>query len=265
VLTYFFAARDLTAATTEYGPVPNTTPTKYSQNTYTANWLGQIAKANNEVLSKLELSKEHKLPIPIQSNISLSRLAELGARDPEVAWPIFQAFWSEITAAGRPPILFTLDGLNHIMKDSAYRNADFELIHAHDLTTVNLFVDYLSGAKKLANGGAILAATSMSNTQVSLAMNLALSQIAAKAAGSELPKPDPFTKYDERSLKSLQFARLMNLKGLSKFEAKGLMEYWAASGVFRDRVDQTTVTEKWAIAGNGIVGEIQRGVLNMRI
>jgi len=43
------------------------------------------------------------------------------------------------------------------------------------------------------------------------------------------------------------------------------MEYWAQSGVFRGQVDEKTVTEKWALAGNGIVGEIERGALRMRI
>jgi small subunit ribosomal protein S29 len=65
--------------------------------------------------------------------------------------------------------------------------------------------------------------------------------------------------------KSLQGAEVLKLKGLSKEEARCLMEYWAASGVLRQRVDEQTVAEKWTLAGNGIVGEIQRGALRMRI
>lgn len=211
------------------------------------------------------MTQQHTLPIPLQANISLARLAELGARDPEIAFPIFQAFWTEITAAGRPPVLFTLDGLSHIMKDSAYRNADFKLIHAHDLAPVGLFVDYLAGKKTFANGGLVLAATSKGNAPLSPAMSLALSQTAARQSQSDIPKPEPYIAYDARSLEALKTARLMTLKGLSKAEARGLMAYWAASGVLRQTIDEKTVVEQWALAGSGVVGEMQRGLLNMRI
>jgi small subunit ribosomal protein S29 len=252
-------------ALTDYSPIANTTPTLYSQNTYTATWLGQIAKANQKILSNLELAHHHTLPIPLQSNISLSRLAELGARDPDIAWPIFRAFWKEITSPGRPSILLTLDGLHHIMKPSAYRSPDFELIHAHDLAIVNHFVDYLSGSKTLPNGGAVLVATTKSNSPLSYATTLAIKQQEERQEGKEVTKMDPWTKIDMRAYESLQHAKVMRLSGLSKAEARGLMEYWAASGVLRQRVDEKTVTEKWALAGNGIVGEIERGALRMSI
>jgi small subunit ribosomal protein S29 len=228
--------------------------------------LGQVAKANNEVLSKFELSKEHKdLPIPIPKKTSLARLAELGARDPDIAWPMFQAFWSEITAPGRPPILFALDGLARIMKNSEYRNPDFELIHAHDFAIIKVFVDHLSGSSQLPNGGSIFAACTKSNEVVSKATNLAIQQQVERQSGQEISKSDPFTEYDMVAHKSLQAASVLKLGGLSKVEARGLMEYWAASGVLRQRVDERTVAEKWTLAGSGIVGEIERGALRMRI
>lgn len=261
-----FTAVELTAARTDYSPIPDVEPTLYSQNTYVANLLGQIGKANASILSKLQLSKEYTdLPIPLPANITLSRVAELGSRDPEIAWPLFQVFWSEITAPGLPPILFALDGLSYIMKQSAYRNSDFELIHAHDLALVKLFVDYLSGAATLPNGGSIIAATTRCSDPSTPTMHLALKQKVEKREGKELSKPDPFTEHDERSHKSLQKATLLTLNGLSKGEARGLMEYWAASGVMRQKVDEKAVAEKWTLAGNGIVGEIERGALRMRI
>jgi small subunit ribosomal protein S29 len=256
----------LTNANTAYSPIPGTTPTLYTQNTYTATWISQIAKANNTLLSTLELTHQHTLPIPLQSNISLARLAELGARDPEIAWPAFQAFWKEITSPDRPPILFALDGLSHIMKASAYRSPEYELIHAHDLVLVKHFVEYLSGKKKLPNGGAVIAATTKSNCPLSYATDLAITQQVERQGGKEqITKIDPWAKIDMRAYESLQAARVMKLKGLSKAEARGLMEYWAASGLLRQRVDERTVTERWALAGNGIVGEIERGALWMSI
>jgi small subunit ribosomal protein S29 len=259
-------AQEVVNAVNDYAPIPGTTPTIWSQPAYTANWLAQIAKANNAILNNLELSLTHNLPIPVQSNISLARLCELGARDSDVAWPIFQAFWSEITAPGRPPVLMAVDSLSYIMGLSQYRDPDFNLIHSHDLALVKHFTDYLSGAQTLPNGGAFLAATSKSHAPVSLSVNLTIAQQVERQKGEQITERDPYKrKYDERAESALKGAEVLTLKGLSKVEARGLMEYWAASGVLRQRVDERTVAEKWALAGNGIVGEIQRGALRMKI
>jgi small subunit ribosomal protein S29 len=150
---------------------------------------------------------------------------------------------------------------------SAYRSASYELIHAHDLALVQHFVTYLSGEKPLPNGGAILGATSRSHAPVSASLELALKQALEKQQHGEImTKKDPYgKKYDTRAEDKLKSVEVLKLKGLSKVEARGLMEYWAQSGLLRSRVDERLVTEKWALAGNGIVGEIERGVLRMRI
>ncbi|TVY87262.1 37S ribosomal protein, mitochondrial [Lachnellula willkommii] len=259
-------AQEIVNAVNDYAAIPGTTPTLWSQPAYTANWLAQIAKANGPVLNTLKLSQKHNLPISVPADTTLTRLCELGARDSDVAWPLFQAFWSEITARGRPPILMAVDSLSYIMDLSQYRDPDFNLIHSHDLALVKHFTDYLSGAQTLPNGGAFLGATSRSHAPVSLSMNLAITQQVERQKGEQLTERDPYErKYDQRAESSLKAAEVFILKGLSKVEARGLMEYWAASGVLRQRVDERTVAEKWALAGNGIVGEIQRGALRMRI
>jgi small subunit ribosomal protein S29 len=152
------------------------------------------------------------------------------------------------------------------MQNSQYRNPEFEPIHAHDLAILRQFTDLLSGASKLPNGGAIIAATSRSHAPLSKSLTLAITQQEDRQAGREIMKKDPFEKkYDERVEKAMNGVEVLRLKGLSKVEARGLMEYWAASGVLRSRVDERTVAEKWALAGNGVVGEIERGALRMRI
>jgi small subunit ribosomal protein S29 len=274
----------------DYAPLPGTTPTLFSQPTYTANWLSQINKANTTLLQDMELSLMHNLPIPLQSNISLSRLCELGARDPDVAWPVFQAFWAELMAKGRPPVLLALDGLNNVMRESMYRAPDTSFVHAHDLAIVNHFVGYLSGVRKLGNGGAVIAATNRSHAPKSKSLDLVLTQLEERQLGEEeITEKDPFEKgYDGRvewalGVKDVEGVEeaageetvekelspgpveVLKLKGLSKKEARGLMEYWAKSGVLRKRVDEEEVAEKWALAGNGVVGEIERGALRMRI
>ena len=260
-------AQELTNAVTDYSPIPNSNPTIYSQNTYTANWLSEILKSNNAILQTVEMDpKQHKLPIPLKENITLARLCELGAREPDISWPIFQVLWSEITAEGRPPVLMALDGLSHVMQKSLYRSEDFNEIHAHDLAIVRHFMEYLGSKKTLPNGGAILAATSRSHAPASKSMELRILQALEEASGDKITQRDPFEReYDVRAEESMKGASAVRLGGLSKHEARGLMEYWAQSGVLRQTVDERSVTEKWALAGNGIVGEIERGALKMRI
>ena len=152
------------------------------------------------------------------------------------------------------------------MQNSLYRAPDFSLIHSHDLAIVRHFVDLLSGKTSLPNGGAVIAATSRSHAPISKSSNLAIAQAWDRQEGREITRKDPFERrYDERADGVLKDVKVMKLKGLSKMEARGLMEYWAASGVLRKRVDEEEVTEKWALAGNGIVGEIERSALRMRI
>src|SRR5436190_19661029 len=133
-------AQDLINRHTAYSPLPNSNPTQYVQKDATAAMLTRIANANASVLSELHISQNHPtLRAPLLPNMSLHTLATMGAQDPNLAWPVFKALWSELTAtlqmakAGgtepfkpRPPMLITVDGLAHWMTNSKYRSAEFE-------------------------------------------------------------------------------------------------------------------------------------------
>lgn len=230
--------------------------------------LAQMGKANAAIFEKLETTQPlESLPVPISTKkVTLARLCELGARDPDISWPLFEALWTELNLEGRPPLLFTLDSLSLIMQNSLYKTNKFEPIHAMDLGLVRKFTDLLSGAKTLPNGGAVIAATSRSHAVLSKSLTLAITQEEDRKAGREITKLDPFERgYDTRAEQAMKGVEVLKLKGLSKPEARGLMEYWAGSGVFRGVVDERVVAEKWALAGNGVVGEIERGALRMRI
>ena len=106
---------------------------------------------------------------------------------------------------------------------------------------------------------------------------------------SPIPQPDPYFRYDQRVLnvlatrettvsasltggkQSIESPRkgsvieVQRLQGLSKEEAKGIMDYWALSGMLRQEVSERLVGEKWTISGGGIVGELERGCVGMRI
>lgn len=261
-----FVARELVIGHTEYAPMPNTTPTQYTQRIYTASLLSAISRANPilETINLSQASAASGIPIPIAPNISLSRLALVGASDPEAAWPIFQLIVRELCLPGRPPIMMCIDGLAHAMGKTAYISAkDYQPIHAHSFTLLSFFLLHLSGASPLPNGGAVLAATSQSNQPHIPSLNLVLSQLE----GKEPVQRDPFAKYDERVLGVFDKGgiEVKRLGGVSKEEARGLMEYWARSGVVRQKVDEGFVGEKWSFSGGGCVGELERAVVRMRI
>ncbi|KAK3383324.1 mitochondrial ribosomal death-associated protein 3-domain-containing protein [Lasiosphaeria ovina] len=263
-------AQELTTACTEYAPILDTEPMQYMQQNYVLKLIQAIKKSNEKLLLKLTTVFSHAgLPqnIPIKS--PLMQLAN-SAKEAEGAWAVFQALWQEMTAQGhgRPPMLLSLDGLTHIMRISDYRTPAFNPIHSHDLALVRLFTDHLSGATSLPNGGAVIAATSRNNAPRNPSMELALAQREAEqlGGGKDVPQPQPYLKgYDERVEAVLRNVQVIKLQGLSKLEARALMEYWAASGVLRITVDEKSVTEKWALGGSGIVGEMERAsLLTMR-
>lgn len=230
----------------------------------------------------------------VKPGMSLKDLAKLGIQDSILAWPVFQALWTELTATGpgnvkpekfkaRPPMVVTLDGLAHWMQQSKYHSAEFEPIHAHDLTFVRHFLSLLQpgGAiPSLPNGGLVLYSTSASNNPTIYSFDVALKQLAARQAGvspssAEFPQPNPYKKVDERVLKLFDSAKptspkegslqLQTLNGLSKEEARGFMEYFARSGLLRERVTDEWVGEKWSLAGGGVIGELEKLGRRLRV
>ena len=57
---------------------------------------------------------------------------------------------------------------------------------------------------------------------------------------------------------------MRKVQGLSKVEARGVMEYYARSGMMRAAVTERLVSEKWSLAGNGIVGELEKAAVMTR-
>lgn len=158
------------------------------------------------------------------------------------------------------------------MQDSEYLNADVKPIHAHDLTVVRHFIDHLSGAAQLPNGGLVLAATSKSNSRTSPALDFRLQAAKARHAQRPVPQWNPYTGVDARTMDALQDLDnpaadldILDVGGLTKSEARSIMEYYAESGMLRHRVSDGFVTEKWSLAGMGNIGELERASVRTRI
>ncbi|KAL8731514.1 MAG: hypothetical protein Q9166_003360 [cf. Caloplaca sp. 2 TL-2023] len=269
-------AQGITIGHTPYQPLPSSSPASYIQPAYLSNLLRILPTANPH-LTSLQLSQPPSntdIPIPIPLNISLARLASLGASDPEIAHPIFSLLVSELLAPGYPPIFFGLDGLAHAMQPSTgYTAPNLKPIHPHQLQILSWYFEFLSGARKLPNGGIVMAATSQSNAPRVPSLDLALSDLEGPIltrAGQQIPQKEknPFIAYDERVSTVLGRGtgiEVQRLQGLNKDEARGLMEYWAQSGMVRERVSEAFVGEKWVISGGGVVGELERAVVGMRV
>ncbi|KAF9640568.1 Ribosomal protein S23/S29 mitochondrial [Lasiodiplodia theobromae] len=275
VVINFPDAMELTIGHTAYAPLDGTNPAQYVQKKYTASLLGQIAKANGKVLGSLKLAHQHTLPAALKGDTLLD-LAQLGAEDADVAWPALQAFWKELTTLSnkekadeglaRPPVMVCMDNLSFIMNNSEYLDREANPIHAHDFVLVRHFVNLLNGTAKLPNGGMVLAATSGSNSPKSHALDYAIETIEARQAGvKDLPQWNPYKKIDERSLKALSNADTLRVKGLTRDEARAIIEYYAQSGMMRRTVDENLVSEKWTVSGGGIIGELERATVKYRI
>ena len=148
---------------------------------------------------------------------------------------------------------------------SQHRSADYKLLHAHQFTLVKQFLDLLFGGDPtpLANVGIVLGATTASNNAVFTTFDLILDALpSSKEASGEITPPSimPYSTPDQRVLSLISSntqTSLTTLRGLSRHESKGLLEYFAKSGLFTEApVNEKTVNEKWSISGGGIVGEL---------
>lgn len=234
---------------------------QFAQPVYCLKMIQNLYRANRAVLEKLQLQKDWSRFTNLKQGATLADLA-LSAKEAEYAWPTLLALWTELTLPGRPPVLFALDGLAHINKISEYRDPSFNEVHAHELSLVRTFVDALSGKTPLPNGGAIIGSTSENNSHHHPSQELVLSQLEAGQAGQRVPRPNPYErKYDERVYEALKNSWVLRVDGVSKDEARSLMEYWGASGLVRNVLNSRTVSEKWTVGGHGIVGEMERATL----
>lgn len=278
MLTYNIAW-NLVNGTTAYAPVPNSQPVKYFQKNATAELLKRIAEGNKEVLSKLYISRLH--PNIKDPGLSLFEMANIGIQQPDLSWSIFRSLWSELTATGaatdtkaakgtkpftaRPPLLVTVDNLAHWMTETSYRSAEYKPIHAHDFTIAEHFLSLMRMEPKTAlpNGGLALYATSASNSLRLPSLELGIKQVAARQAGINPSSPDYpvlYGKLDDRVVSFFAQAKdtgYLELSGLGKDEAAGLLQYYAKSGLLRDRVDGRLVGEKWSLSSGGVVGELE--------
>jgi small subunit ribosomal protein S29 len=92
------------------------------------------------------------------------------------------------------------------------------------------------------------------------------------ATGQEInpiPVIDQYAKHDVRVLETFpdgeRRVEVQRIEGISRAEARGLMEYWAKSGLLRARVSDALVGEKWTVSGKGVIGELEKGCVTVRV
>ncbi|KAH8690858.1 mitochondrial ribosomal death-associated protein 3-domain-containing protein [Talaromyces proteolyticus] len=277
-------AQDMVTANSAYAPIAGSQPVQYVQDQLTSALLLRTSLGNEDVLSKLHVSLKHpELKHLIRPKMTLNELLRLGVQDTSISWPVFNAFWAEMNATSgpegfqtRPPLLVAADGIGHWMLDSKYRNPEYKFIHAHDFALVKHFLSLLrpgSSQSALSNGGILLYSTSASNKPSTPTFDLALQQLASRRSGvsessPEFPRADPYDQIDNRVVDIFKPSAtrsatedaldLQILGGLSRDEARGLMEYFARSGILQERVSEDWIGEKWSLAGGGLVGEMEK-------
>ena len=66
-------------------------------------------------------------------------------------------------------------------------------------------------------------------------------------------------------MRSLAGVGVLRLRGLSKDEARAVMDYYAKSGMMRHTANETLLGEKWTLSGGGIIGELERNSVMWRL
>ena len=269
-------ARDLVNAHTEYGPVAGSIPTIYHHRAYTASLLDRIVNANPR-LSEMKVSLSHNLPVPVPSDLSLSRLCALGSSDPALSFAIFNSLMAELSVPSRPPLLLTLDGLQYVMKPSEYMSPAFAPIHAHDFHLIRWFLSHLSGATSLPNGGIVLAATTECRSFDIPTMSMRLQQMEAQQAlssgtlvsqpedpampfllatsqeSSPIPLADPYFPYDQRVLDVLGPASFPPQTPTTQTDTTGNLATRNSIELKRmkglNKAEARSLMEYWALSG----------------
>ncbi|RMZ89243.1 hypothetical protein DV736_g3525, partial [Chaetothyriales sp. CBS 134916] len=249
----------------------------YVQPSLTAGLLSRLVYSNEAVLQALQPQTTPPDSLFAKPAKTLADVAHYGADHPAQSWPVFTYLMSELTQPGRPPLLVAIDGLDHWMGPSHYRNSDYDVIHSHQFTLVKYFLDALfnNNSLQLPNGGLVLAATTASNTPDFPTFSILLQQIAALNNGLQpssplFPLPAPYQKLDTRVSSLLDTATAANttitqLHGLSKPETRGLLDYFMKSGLLRDAVNDNLVSELWSLSGCGNVGDLCKLAVRARI
>lgn len=260
----------------------------------TADLLQRLVRSNDKILKELKLVHNHSKMIGERQVNSVFDLANVGVQDARLAPQIWEAVWQELvskqeardegkpaqapaqkkapkgpampTKVTRPPLLIAVDGVNHWMMLSAYRDAEYKYIHAQNMLVVKQITELLFSAteRPLPNGGLALGATTKSNDPRAPTFEILLKQIAARRAGTAVddktfPMPTAYAKTDRKVfdlLKRTDFVKVTRLSGLSRPESRGLLEYFAKSGIFREPISDSLVNEKWSLSGGGVIGEM---------
>lgn len=275
-------AQDYTINHSSYAPVPGGEDEQlYVQPHLTSDMLARVVSANRAVLKQLPLAEDHTASkLPTSKKMTLADLATLGADEPSLAWSSWQALWKELNSTSRgktvvPPVLLAVDSVDHWFDMTKYRSSDFKFIHAHQFLFIRQFVQLLfhTPTPGLANGGMILAATSGSNSPLAPSFHILLRQLEARAKGLQMTDPDfplpkPYQKVEQRVLDLFhggENTQVQELSGLTRLEAKGLLEYYARSGILKDTLTDIKISEKWTLSGGGIVGELTKFGSRVRV
>jgi small subunit ribosomal protein S29 len=230
----------------------------------------------------MKLSRSYDIPVRNEPNMTLYDFGRIASLNTDLAWPIFRALWHEInlksspeidTFGKRPPILLCVDNISHIFGETKYQvlNKEGRLssIHSYDMVLPKLVIDCITGNESFGNGGMALGATSGSDRVTCHPL-----EVGIKLAESRKKNPDslaslsdvwnPYDRIDRRVLDSMMDLEVLELAGISKDEAREMIEYWAYNGLVRERVGDHWVSDRWTMSGGGLMGELEKAVVQMR-
>ncbi|KZP11108.1 hypothetical protein FIBSPDRAFT_871879 [Athelia psychrophila] len=206
----------------------------YNQPAVAFQLLQRFLTVNRTALSELALARDHELGAGKRAakGTGVIELIEMGTRDQGVATVVFEALLEELAVQTECPVLVAIDDFQALYGKTKYRDPQFEPIKSYHLSTPRLLLDYASGKKTFARG-AILGATSTTNTTFPISLELAEVLSApspTSPTSSLLPLPKAAYAYTSRSTTMKTYSSgLVPLEVPAKLtteEAAGVFEVW---------------------------------------
>lgn len=237
ILLHLDQPEKLVNGTSDY--IFNTTLGKYQQPMFTKRFVKTFRAANQNVLTKLPLSRditftakkvEHKLKKGENTLYDLVLLNhDFGLVGPSTA---FQFLIEELVHASKTvPVLVSVDDFNALVTApfTKYRNPDFTPVHLSEFEFADFVLKVVSGDLTFAKGGVLLAESKDHFVNETIPVGLGMRQ------------DDAYYESAERDflvanalLKNGGF-KTLDVKNLTKDETRALMQFWEQSGALKLR------------------------------
>lgn len=230
----------------------NTNAPVFNQPMYVQKLMRKIAKANEEILSSIQLSKDYTFEtsgshrqIQFSKSTSLYDMLIQGRTHMEKC-EIFTVFLQELASQSNVPVLFTIDDFQVFVKHpyAVNRDVDNKPIYHGNLQVPKLFLDFFSGAQSFKKGAVI---ASVSNYTDGYTLTHGLNE----AEPYPYAKPSEYDPVLASKLRDNGGVKKIEIKPLTLSETSELLSFYENAKILHEPVTEEYIQEKYFLSGNG--------------